>query len=131
MVKIINIGTAGGQTKSSTGYTFQFIQKHTEKLVQSLLKYGFPKDEEAFKEKRFKFYDTILLNILNGNKIPGDQIFTDMFKNNPVDRIFRFLDNETSLEDEINLMGTLPGTRFMKAALSENIQIGIFLINIR
>lgn len=117
--RVINIGTAGGQTKSSTGYTFQFIQKHTKKLVSSLLKNGLPKDEEAFKEKRFTFYDTILLNILHGNKIPGDQIFTDLFKNNPVDRIFRFLDNESSVEDEINLMGTLPGTKFMKAALNE------------
>ena len=117
--KVINIGTAGGQTKGSTGYTFQFIQKHTEKLVQSLLKYGHPKDEEALKEKRFKFYDTVLLNILDGNKIPGNEIFTDMFEKNPVDRIFRFLDNETTLEDEINLMGTLPANRFMKAALNE------------
>lgn len=117
--RVINIGTAGGQTKGSTGYTFQFIQKHTEKLVSSLLQFGYPKDEESLIEKRFKLYDSILLNILNSNKISGEKIFTDLFKKNPVDRIFRFLDNETTLEDEINLMGTLPSREFMKAALHE------------
>src|SRR5688572_24809402 len=30
---IINIGTAGGQTKASSGYTFRFIQKHSAAIV--------------------------------------------------------------------------------------------------
>lgn len=117
--RVINIGTAGGQTKGSSGYTFQFIQKHTEKLAAALLQYGFPKEEESFMEKRFKLYDSTLLNVLINNKIPGDKIFAGLFKKNPVDRVFRFLDNETTLEDEINIMGTFPGTVFMKAAFRE------------
>jgi lycopene beta-cyclase len=117
--RVINIGTAGGQTKASTGYTFQFIQKHSEKLVAELLQYGYPKNEESRREKRFKVYDSTLLNILSNNKLPGDKIFADLFKKNPVDRVLRFLDNETTLEDEINVMGTLPQSAFMKAALRE------------
>ena len=35
--RIINIGTAGGQTKGSSGYTFQFIQKHSEKIIDALV----------------------------------------------------------------------------------------------
>lgn len=117
--KVINIGTAGGQTKASSGYTFQFIQKHAEKLVSEILKYGFPKNEESLVEKRFKVYDSTLLNILSNNTLPGDKIFTDLFKKNPIDRVFRFLDNETTLEDEINVMGTMPQSIFVKAALRE------------
>ncbi len=117
--KVINIGTAGGQTKASSGYTFQFIQKQSQQLVLDLLEYGYPKEHETFLEKRFKFYDTTLLNILHHNKLPGDQIFADMFKKNPTERVLRFLDNESTLEDEINLMGTLPKGIFMKAALEE------------
>ncbi|MEJ7680092.1 MAG: lycopene cyclase family protein [Segetibacter sp.] len=78
--KVINIGTAGGQTKGSSGYTFQFIQKHTEKLVSDLLKYGHPKNDESFMEKRFKIYDSTLLNILSNNKLPGDKIFANLFE---------------------------------------------------
>jgi hypothetical protein len=33
--------------------------------------------------------------------------------------VLRFLDNETTFEDEINLMGTLPQGVFMKAAWQE------------
>ena len=117
--KVINIGTAGGQTKGSSGYTFQFIQKHTAKLVSSLLKYGYPKNEESFMDKRFKMYDSTLLNILSNQTMPGDKIFADLFQKNPSDRVLRFLDNESTLEDEINLMGTLPQGVFIKAAFRE------------
>lgn len=117
--RVINIGTAGGQTKGSSGYTFQFIQKHTEKLVSDILKYGYPKNEESLMEKRFRIYDSTLLNILSNNKLPGDKIFADLFQKNPVDRVLRFLDNETTLEDEINVMGTMRPGVFMKAAFQE------------
>jgi lycopene beta-cyclase len=117
--RVINIGTAGGQTKGSSGYTFQFIQKHSEKLVANLLKHNHTNDQESFMEKRFKLYDSTLLNVLINNKIPGDKIFADLFKKNPPERVLSFLDNETTLEDEINVMGTLASSVFMKAAFHE------------
>lgn len=117
--KVINIGTAGGQTKASSGYTFQFIQKQTQQLVEDLLKHGHPKEQGSLRDRRFKFYDTTLLNILHNRTLPGDKIFTDLFQKNTTDRVLRFLDNESSLEDEINLMSTLPKIVFMKAAVEE------------
>ena len=117
--KVINIGTAGGQTKASSGFTFQFIQKQTQQLVFDLLQYGHPREHEPLMEKRFKFYDTTLLNILHTNKLPGDKIFADLFQKNPTDRVLRFLDNESTFEDEINLMATLPQGIFIKAAMQE------------
>ncbi len=117
--RVVNIGTAGGQTKGSSGFTFQFIQKHTEKLVSDILNYGIPKNEASLMEKRFRIYDSTFLNILSNNKLPGDKIFSDLFKKNPVDRVLRFLDNETTLEDEINVMGTMHQGVFMKAAWHE------------
>lgn len=117
--RVINIGTAGGQTKASTGYTFQFIQKQTSKIVEDLLQTGTVKDDQPILQKRFKFYDSTLLNILSNKTYPADKIFALMFSKNPPERVLRFLDNETSLEDEINLMGTLPQRVFMKAALQE------------
>lgn len=117
--RVINIGTAGGQTKGSSGYTFQFIQKHSDKIVADLLQYGYLKENEPFFDKRFNFYDSTLLNILSGNKLPGDKIFSDLFNKNPTERVLRFLDNETTLEDEINLVATLPQGVFIKAAFQE------------
>ncbi len=117
--RVINIGSAGGQTKASTGYTFQFIQKEADKIVQSLQRYGYPKFDEHLVKRRFKMYDSTLLNILTNNKMPGSKIFADMFQKNPAERVLRFLDNKSTLEDEINIMGTLPQRVFMRAALQE------------
>ncbi len=117
--RVTYIGTAGGQTKGSSGYTFQFIQKHSEKIVDNLLKKKSPARSNSLFQKRFSFYDATLLNILATNKHPSDKIFAIMFEKNPIDSVLRFLDNESSLTDEIKIMSTLPKRIFMKAALEE------------
>lgn len=113
--KIINIGTAGGQTKASSGYTFKFIQKQSANIVSSLKKTGMPFQVKRT-ATRFKFYDSVLLNILNYNKLSGDKIFTDLFQKNNPQKIFRFLDNETSLIEELKIISSLPAGRFSRAA---------------
>ncbi len=120
--RIINIGTAGGQTKASSGYTFQFIQKQSKEIVRALCRGRSPLIYSSLFSKRFKLYDSTLLNILHHNKLGGDRIFSDLFSKNPTDRVLRFLDNESSLADEILIMGSLPSRIFMKAALQEIIQ---------
>jgi lycopene beta-cyclase len=115
----VNIGTAGGQTKASSGYTFKFIQKHSEALVQSLLTNEHPILKKDIYSRRFSLYDTTMLNVLYNDKAKGDKIFSDMFSKNSPDKILRFLDNESSLEDELNIIGSLPGMVFTRAAMQE------------
>lgn len=117
--RIINIGTAGGQTKASSGYTFNYIQKHVKKITEQLLRNERPIWNIRFFDKRFRLYDSTLLNILHHNKLGGNRVFADLFKKNEPARILRFLDNESSLEDELNIMGSLPSHVFMKAALQQ------------
>jgi lycopene beta-cyclase len=113
--RIINIGTAGGQTKASSGYTFHFIQKNSAAIVQQLIHSGaFIVKKES---RRFHFYDSVLLDILYHNSLPGKKIFTDLFKKNKPQTVLRFLDNETSLTDELKIISTLPTLPFLKAAL--------------
>ena len=116
---IVNIGTAGGQTKASSGYTFRFIQKHAASLVESLVRTGTPFIKRPAGTKRFKFYDSTLLYILKHNKLPGDKIFTQLFKKNKPQQVLRFLDNESSLKDELKIISTLPTWPFLKAALKQ------------
>ncbi len=117
--RIINVGTAGGQTKASSGYTFNFIQKHAKRITEHLLKNEKPISNTGLFDKRFRLYDSTLLNILTHNKLGGDRVFADLFKKNEPARVLRFLDNESSLEDELNIMGSVPSKVFMKAALQE------------
>ncbi|MFL5771835.1 MAG: lycopene cyclase family protein [Flavisolibacter sp.] len=112
---LVNIGTAGGQTKGSSGYTFYFIQKHSEALVKQLEKNGKPFINKS--GGRFAFYDGVLLNILSNGPISGEEIFTLLFKKNPPVNILKFLDNESSLSEELRIISSLPTPPFLKAAL--------------
>ena len=112
---IINIGTAGGQTKPSSGYTFRFIQKHVHAIVRLLEEGKHPLVKKSFLEKRFMWFDSVLLYILYHKKMPGARVFSLMFSKNKISRIFKFLDNETALHEELVLLNTLPQWPFMKA----------------
>ena len=114
---IINMGTAGGQTKASSGYTFQFIQKQAQAIVANLIKNGEP--SYAFEKSRFHFYDSVLLNILYKKKYPGSKIFYRLFAANNTSTVFNFLDNQSSLQQELRIIGSLPTLPFLKAALHQ------------
>jgi lycopene beta-cyclase len=111
-----NIGMAGGQTKPSTGYTFQFIQKQSD-LIVDCLNSNNPLSGIPGTAKRFHFYDSVLLRLLVSNRLSGEQIFTRMFQRNKTSQIFKFLDNETSLVEELRLISTLQTMPFFKAAM--------------
>jgi lycopene beta-cyclase len=117
--RIINIGTAGGQTKASSGYTFRFIQKHSARIVENLVKRGNPFIPLPGGPRRFKFYDSTLLYVLKHNKVSGDKIFTSLFKKNKPRQVLRFLDNESSLGEELKIISSLPTMPFLKAALKQ------------
>ncbi|MGV3657427.1 MAG: lycopene cyclase family protein [Chitinophagaceae bacterium] len=117
---VINLGTAGGQTKASSGYTFQFIQKQTAAILDSLLTYDHP-FATASHGRRFHFYDSILLHILHHGTLPGDVIFSHLFQKNKASQVFRFLDNETSLPEELRIISTLPTMPFLRAAVRRSL----------
>jgi lycopene beta-cyclase len=116
---IINIGTAGGQTKASSGYTFRFIQKHSARIVENLIKRKNPFIALPGGPKKFRFYDSTLLHILKHKQLPGDKIFTQLFKKNKPQQVLRFLDNESSLGDELKIISSLPTWPFLKAAIKQ------------
>lgn len=114
---VINIGTAGRQTKASSGYTFRFIQKSSKAIVASLEKGGKPCAKPQ--GGRFLFYDSVLLQVLHNGKLPGDVVFTHLFKKNKVQQVLRFLDNETILPQEMRLINSVPSLPFTKAVLQQ------------
>jgi lycopene beta-cyclase len=114
---IINIGMAGGQTKGSSGYTFNFIQKHSAEITARMITTGNPFVRAEW--NRFSFYDSVLLNILHHKVLTGESVFSDLFKKNPAPRVLRFLDNETSLIEEWKIISSLPTIPFLKAAIEQ------------
>lgn len=116
--RIIHMGTAGGMTKASSGYTFNFIQKDAEEMVKQIQRTGKPIRQTTW-AGRFHWYDSVLLNILHHKTLQGDAIFTDLFQHNPAHTILKFLDNETGIGEDLKIMWSLPQWPFMKAGLEE------------
>jgi len=120
--RIIYLGTAGGFTKGSTGYTFRFIQKHTAAIVENLIEHGDPGISEGTAE-RFNTYDGILLHLLSSGSLSGEKIFSTMFQKNSPGRILKFLDNETSIVEELQLFSTLQKKAFALAFLKRTLRL--------
>lgn len=117
--RLINIGIAGGQTKASSGYTFQFIQKHSAKIIDALLHEKNPLPAQPVLEKRFHLYDSILLHVLKKKKMSGDKLFAQLFQKNSPQAVLKFLDNETTIKEELKIMNSVSLGVFLPAALKE------------
>ncbi|NNK76977.1 MAG: lycopene cyclase [Maribacter sp.] len=113
--RIQYIGTAGGWSKPSTGYTFYNTSKNTRKIVQ-LLKEGKSISKVASK-KKFWFYDLLLLDILYKHNNKGQYIFETLFKNRPPQLIFKFLDEETNFWEDLRIISGCPKKEFLNACL--------------
>ncbi|MFC6267223.1 lycopene cyclase family protein [Frigoriflavimonas asaccharolytica] len=116
---IINIGTAGGFTKASSGYTFQFIQKNTAEIVHNLELDKYPHPAKTFRDKMFDWYDRTLLEVLLSKKQTGKEIFAVMFRKVSPEKIFKFLGNESSIWEDIKIMSVLPIKDFLISGIKQ------------
>ncbi len=112
---VVRIGTSGGYTNPATGYTFQNTQRKLKKIVETLEETGSPKVKENWFHKRFKFYSSVLLNVLEQRRHPAADIFASLYSKNPPARVFRFLDGDTGLWEELKFMNTVPKVKFIIA----------------
>ena len=112
--RVVNLGTAGGMTKPSTGYTFQRIQQDSQQLVGSLLRTGQPVRHPTAWDQRFRLYDSTLLHVINNCQYPVKEIFTDIFQNNPPERVLRFLGEETKVGEELLVASSVKKKEFIR-----------------
>jgi lycopene beta-cyclase len=113
--RVLNIGTAGGWTKASTGYTFKNSDKKSSALVQFLQNNLSPKMASFHKKSMFWFYDLLLLDILYRHNELGSAIFSSLFKKGNPALIFKFLDEETNLLEDFQVILKCPKIPFIKA----------------
>ena len=122
--RIINIGTAGGQTKASTGYTFTRIQRHSQFLADNLATTGNPEFESKLMRTRFELYDNVLLHVIAKNVVGGAKVFQNLFRYNKPAAIFRFLDEDTHFLQEYRLLNTVPIFKFIGPGWKELLNLG-------
>lgn len=110
---IINIGSAGGWTKASTGFTFKHSTKKAKKLVIFLqTNNNFKKFN---KKTKFWYYDLLFVDVLHQNNAVGSSIFSGMFKKGKAALVFKFLDEETNFLEDLQIVLSCPKMPFIKA----------------
>lgn len=110
---IIHIGTAGGWSKASTGFTFKNTTKKTSKLIAHLKE---NKPLQSFhKTDKFWFYDLLLLDILHEKNYLGSTLFGELFKRTSLQNILKFLDEETSFMEDLKILLKMPPANFIRA----------------
>lgn len=117
--RVINLGVAGGQAKPSSGFAFQFIQRRTAAITAQLVKGEVPNQRLSLQDKKFLLYDSTLLHVLTHKQMAGDAVFSAIFQKNPMQRVLRFLENRSSLIDDLQIMSSVPTRIFMPTAIKE------------
>ena len=110
--KIINIGSAGGMTRLSTGYTFLNIQEHSKYIVKNIDK--IEKLREYSLGKKYHFLDKIFLRVMKNNPDKMPKIFFEMFKTSS-NSVIKFLSNKSNIFEDIKIISKMPKIIFMKA----------------
>ncbi|WP_405376944.1 lycopene cyclase family protein [Nonlabens sp. Asnod3-A02] len=109
----LKIGTAGGWVKPSTGYSFKMSEKKAAQLVDNIIL----KRElnHGMISKKFRFYDDIMLDVLHSYNARGPEVFHTLYRKNKIQTIFSFLDQETSLSQELGIMLPMTSVPFLSA----------------
>ena len=107
----IEIGTAGGMTRLSTGYTFLNIQEQSKYIRQNIENI---KNAKIFSiNKKYKFLDNIFLKVLKNNPNKMAQIFYKMF-NCSSNTVINFLSNKSNIYEDISIISKMPKGVFLK-----------------
>jgi lycopene beta-cyclase len=112
---IINLGTRAGRAKASTGYAFKRIQEHSARLTAALAATGHPPHNLTGDRWQFRLFDTLLLDIMQRQGEQTREIFTDLFRHNPIERIFDFLDERTSWAGNFQIMNSVKPWPFLRS----------------
>jgi lycopene beta-cyclase len=111
---ILTLGTVGGRVKPSSGYAFTRIQRDSDAILRSLLRWRHPfalPPDGGF----YRLCDALLLDLLAQPGLPAAPLFRRLFANNPPERVLRFLDECASPADNLRLMASMPVGLFLRA----------------
>jgi Brp/Blh family beta-carotene 15,15'-monooxygenase len=114
---VLNTGASANMIKPSTGYGFKKMFEYAEVVSDKILAGDFEHFNKMplQSKSRFLFYDRLLLIILLYWPSEGKKIFTRLFKRHRILTIFQFLDEKTTLYQEIKIFMSLPIIPFLRA----------------
>ena len=108
----INIGTAGGMTRLSTGYTFLNIQAQSKYIIKNIENIESVKIYEI--KKKYQFLDKVFLKVLETQPKKMPNIFFNMF-NVSANTTIKFLSNKSNILEDLLIILKMPKWTFIKA----------------
>ena len=117
--RVINIGTAGGFVKASSGYAFKRTLQKIERFVDAWEKSGLPDPSRLVSPWSFRAFDSIFLQVLQSHNELGSEIFTCLFKKLPPALVLRFLDEQSTFAENLRLVSAPPAGPFLRAFVQQ------------
>lgn len=114
----VTIGNAGALTKPTTGYMVARCLRDAASLF-SVAKQSGSMSAPSNPPARYAWYDKLLLRIMRDEPEVVPLILWTLFKRNPIHRILSFLDEQTSLRQEVLLFLRLPWMPFLRAIVRQ------------
>jgi len=108
----INIGTVGGMTRLSTGYTFLNIQEQCKYIRENIKTIQKVKLFQI--NKKYRFFDEIFLKVLRKNPEKMPNIFYKMFESK-TETVINFLSNTSNIFEDFSIVNKMPKWIFIKA----------------
>ena len=107
---VVPIGTRANKVKPSTGYAFKNMHAHAKSICR----------QETVKKpsSRFRFYDRLLILILALWPDQGKPIFQRLFRVRDTAYVLKFLDEKTTIWEDMKMFYKLPVFIFLRACTS-------------
>ncbi|MDG4797614.1 lycopene cyclase family protein [Micromonospora sp. WMMD1082] len=101
--RVVRLGTAGGATRPSTGFTFSAMHRQAEQVARAVAAGRPPVPAPAY-PRRHRWMDAVALRALDRDLVGGPEFFGRLFAGNPAQRVLRFLDGHTSVAEDLAVM---------------------------
>lgn len=105
--RVVRLGTAGGATRPSTGFTFSAMHRQAGQVAAAVAAGRPPVPRPAY-PGRHRWMDAVALRAWNSGAVGGPEFFDRLFDRNPASRVLRFLDGATSPAEDLALMRSSP-----------------------
>jgi lycopene beta-cyclase len=114
--RILNLGIAGGSAKASTGYAFKRLVRQAQQMAAHLEQHGTPLYSAPIFD-RHAWQDAIMLRVLEQKRQGGAEFFSQLFAKNAATEVLGFLDETSTLPQELRLMASVNIPIFTRSAL--------------
>lgn len=116
--RVFRLGTSGGATRASTGYTFTAMQRQAARVAALLRAGRTPLPPHPYRP-RHRWMDAVLLRALDQGLVDGPALLTGLFTDHSPATVLRFLDGTTTVTEDLAIMRSAPPAAMMRSASAD------------